>query len=348
MERRQFVKSVGTIVGASTVFSNTSAASTNSGGLHAYERHCKKLLDRHGMIRRQDSAVSTRESGEVWTFGSGADGLAQTSGDTLETQDLSTLHDESRALNAVEATRFADGNVVTQTVTSEDGSIITVEIGGHRFKMRRETVRRVLERRLRQAERRLQSLPSTNQIIGPGPGGGSGGTYSGFDDWSSTGLNVPLLGDTYNSADSDTCESASSSSIAGYASGKAKAYSQHSWNTDSALVAKFEGDYNAAAWNVLGTSELVLKFKIESDGDKIGETNTLYKGSFLGDLWQDISDYDENIYIQNPPGSFKITMKAKTLAAAIGTSQTAISVATGDGGHHDGYYELNSYQLQET
>jgi hypothetical protein len=360
MERRKFVKSVGTIVGASAVFSNTSAASTDSGGLGAYERYCERLLDNHGRIRRRDSAVSTRESGEIQTFSSGATGPAfdeettsaprddfQTSGDTLETQDLSPLFDESRALHAVEGTRFTDGTVVTQTVTSEDGSIITVEMGDHRFKMRRDTVRRVLERRLGQAEQELQRHSYHDPLRPPG-GGGSGVMYFSFDDWSTKEINVPLTGDTYNSADGDTCESASTAAVAGYASGKAKAYSTHSWDSSSELVAEFKGDYNAAAWNVLGTSEIVLKFKIESGGDKIGETTTLQEGTFLGDLWQDVSDYSENIYVQNPPGSFKITMKAKTKAVAIGTSQTGVSVATGDMGHHEGHFGLDSYELRET
>lgn len=166
-----------------------------------------------------------------------------------------------------------------------------------------------------------------------------------FSNSKEAGLSTRFIGDTYNNAGKDHCNTAAEAAVAGAASGYAEAWDNVNWYWDGDLLANFEGSYNGAAWNVLANSELKLHFKIKSNGDQLGQTYAKYKSSFLGDYWHEESNYDEYIFVPSAPDSFTVKMKGYSVAAAIGTSTTAISAADPLGSNHHGYFDLDHYTL---
>jgi hypothetical protein len=68
---------------------------------------------------------------------------------------------------------------------------------------------------------------------------------------------------------------------------------------------------------------------------------------FLGDYWQKETDYDEHIFVRDPPTYFIVRMKGYSLAAAVGASTTGVSAADPAGGHHQGYFEIDSINVED-
>ncbi|WP_139203798.1 hypothetical protein [Halorientalis persicus] len=336
--------------------------------IEQYEQYCDGLINDHGQIETQKSAQieggSVKElqrkpqkrdvkKGRRRTKTSPSEAKQSEKEDPLEIegQKMSALKNSSKGLSAVEKQRHEDGTKVTQVISGEDTSDITVEINGRRFSLKREKVKETLEKRMKEAKEELekesdQEREATTQVTTSSI---QAADWTGFEDWTSGQINVPVTGDTFNEAGPSHAESASSATVAGAASGYAKAWTGHSWSSNKSLIANFEGGYNASAWNALATSELTLEFFIDnSNGDQIGHTTTRKKSTFLGDYWTEESDYSENIYMEDPPDYFYVNMKAESVAAAIGTSQTAISAAEAPYGQFEGYYNLDNYTLKET
>ena len=342
MRRRSVIKTVGSITLGSSVLGTASASPRKKGGLQAYERHCKKLNQKYGDLERQNAALLSQ--GEVKTLGQGP-----------QTQDIAALNGSEHALAAMEELEFADGTIVPQTVTSEDGEVIEVEIDGRRFTMERSHVKRVLKRRKQLAGRRLaQSKPASGSGEHVDTGASTGEVRPNYRFWSNgfsnqneKGLSSPVTGGTYNNAGVDYCNTSAEAAVAGAASGYAEAWDNVDWTYDGDILANFEGSYNAAAWNVLASSEIKLQFFIEEDGSELGQTYARYKSSFLGDYWHEEDTYNEDIFVRDPPSSFTVRMKGYSVAAAIGTSTTAVSAADPAGGHHHGYFEMDHYTLDD-
>lgn len=338
MRRRSLMQMAGGTVLASSVFGTASASPRKEGGLRAYEQYCKGLVQDHGSVERQNAALANQ--GKVKTVGEGP-----------ETLDVATLYGSDDTLAAIEEKEFTDGTVVGQTVSSEDGERIEVVIDDRRFTMERSNVRRVLERRKQMADRRLNmssSIRSNTEASSKEVRLDSKQASNELNHFNEEELAVPYTGGTYNDANWHHCNTASDAAVAGAGAGYAEAWGRWGVSFDNGMLANFQGSYNGAAWNVLATSELKLQFFIEDyDGNELGQTYAKYKSTFLGDYWQKETDYDENIFVRDPPTYFIVRMKGYSLAAAVGMSTTGVSAADPAGGHHQGYFEIDSINVED-
>ncbi|WP_336361762.1 hypothetical protein [Haladaptatus sp. ZSTT2] len=352
MKRRAALKSLGGIALSNTLFGTANAASTKDGGLVDYEKYCKELVHRHGRIQDQDGAISRR--GDVHIVD-----------EMPEMGDVSKLYDPDLDLVSVEEQEFDDGTIIPQSLVSDDGSVIEIHIDDRLFKMGCAEVERVLNKRMRKAKEEIglphsisefqdeSNSPQTTMWsetsetdLVTSDVSAQSTTYWGFDDSYETSLSIPFLGGAYNDAGYDYANTAADASVAGYGSGYAQAWSSHQWS-NGPLVINFKGEYDAAAWNALANSEIELQFYIKSNNQTIAQTYALKRSTFLGDYWHVVKEYEKGIYLSNPPSTFDVYMQGSSLAAAIGTSQTAISAADMPGGAHNGHFNLLNYQLIE-
>jgi hypothetical protein len=117
--------------------------------------------------------------------------------------------------------------------------------------------------------------------------------------------------------------------------------------TSGSLVANVTGEYAVAAWNALAASELKTFVWLQDD-EKKAERKPLVKSSFLRDLWKAEGDFEFNLYHPDPDTEdFEIGVEAKVEAAAAGTAQTAISMATYNAPYsHDGFFRVENVTVE--